>query len=57
MQTKGPKDAKLFQEMETMNLDQVRDLLWDTWDRIINQNITFKEAHALQKALNLGLMV
>jgi hypothetical protein len=48
----SPRLAKLLDEIETMNLDQVRYLLWDTWDRIINQNITLKEADALHRAAN-----
>ena len=46
----SPKVAKLLQDIETMDLYQLRDLLFDSWDRIIDNKITHKEADALQRA-------
>jgi len=46
----SPKVAKLLQDIETMDLYQLRDLLFDSWDRIIDSKITHKEADALQRA-------
>lgn len=46
----SPKVAKLLQDIETMDLYQLRDLLFDSWDRIIDNKITHKEADALQHA-------
>ena len=45
------KVAKLLQDIEIMDLYQLRDLLFDSWDKIIdNKKITHKEADALQRA-------
>jgi hypothetical protein len=44
------KSAKLLQDIETMDIEQTKDLLFDSWGRMIEKRITRKEAGALQRA-------